>query len=269
MPLNKVFARLANAVNGGKGGLFSNSGAPIGGRPRDKYSNPGVPITLAASAGYDILGPAEGYLRFFEIIYAQPIGSTPILDFSLIPPLASAMFFGRGINLGGATVIGSFIPTAFGSRQVVIGEGEKFHVDNVGTASCKLWFSYYDFPNTNRYLVRTQVTDVLTTLIPAAPTGYYHKPLLVAYTAPAPSAVIYNDDTATAQIQMYNGADYIWQSNNNITAGTSQTLVGLSSLDTTITDQPRRAKTVVAPTTRPLNAAICYERFKDEALDDY
>lgn len=233
------------------------AGAAIGSRSFDEWQSNNPPLLLNAGAEVSIPGPAAGFLRFFEIIYATSLGNTPILDFSLEP---FGMYFMRNGNLGGPTVISSFIPTAFGNRQCPIGHGESFKVANIGTAACSIYYSYIDFPDTNRTLVRTQFSNTPVTIIPAAPTGYFHKPVLLAYTAPSPAVVVYNDDTVSAQPSVYHDSDLIYRS-QPFGAGQASTLAGVSSLDTCIRAQALRLATAAPITSRQVNVALCYERF--------
>lgn len=263
MSFSRVIAKGGNA-NVGKGGLFVDGGASWGGRDYDRYFSPPAALPLAAAATLVIAGPALGYIRFFEVIYATSQGATPIIDFTLTVPddVGSPYFFGRAINLGGATALSSFLPTAFGSRQVVLGFGETFELHNVGTAACAVWYSYYDLPAADIFLVRGRFNENPsgTEIIPAAPTGYYHKPILLAYTANSPCALIYNDDTAAIQVFCLRDADKIYQS-QSIAAGSASTVGGISSLDTTITTKALRLATAVAPTARSPIAAVAYKRY--------
>lgn len=237
------------------------AGAAIGSRSFDEWDSNSPPNVLLAGQQLLIPGPPAGFLRFFEIIYATSLGNTPVLDFSLeIPNPPSSMYFMRNANLGGPTVISSFIPTAFGSRQCPLGFGETFKVWNVGTASCSIFYSYIDFPDTDITLVRTQVSNVPVTLIPAAPTGFFHKPVLLAYTAPSPAVVVYNDDTLGAQPSVFDDTDLLYRA-QSFGAGTASTVAGLSSLDTCIKTKPRKMATAAPVATRPMNVAIAYQKF--------
>lgn len=245
-------------------GITALNGALIGPRA---YT-PVVISNLANAATAIIPGPAAGLLRCVHSIFASVNGAPSGAIASL--RLADTVTV---LAIGAQTNTGNTGGVALVQNPLIIGAGEQIEIlNNGGNTITALTYLYFDFPNTNRTLVRSVVSNgPAVTLIPAAAAGFRNR--VLSFYAPngflSPqntvnmsrietiAAFAYNNDTATMILQFFVGATFVAKR-----SALTKVVYTLGTGFLFSVDYTTQALTVVAeaaPTALPSVIVFCYE----------
>lgn len=215
-------------------------------------------VTAVAAVGFvDLLGPAAGYVRFYDSFYLLATAASG-------PATAFLQPANRQIaNLAGVT------NNAFITRPTVIGPGESIRItNNSGVNPFGFMVNYLDVPNTApvRFtLIRQDLTAVPVNVVPAPVSGYRRLGVLASWGAgssSAPSQVLsgFNRDTVAGLAQIFFQGIEVMRTNNAAALAIPFYALPFWSEITALTGA-MTARMLVAPTTNSPFMHGCYESF--------
>ena len=223
------------------------------------------PVPVPGPSTVTVAGPAAGMLRVF-FRFDVWVNATPVTAItSKIQP--SGLVLGRAWSASIASVGLANAAQPF----LILGPGESLDVSNTGTNTANLLYTYYDIPIANRALVRVTAnsTTVPVTIIPAAPTGFRNRWLMLPFPnnnpdwiTPRASVFAIGDDSTALTLVQKIGSDIVSRSGpvgqNSIITST-QNGSNMLAVDLNITTDALTGLTSVTPTSRGINIAGVYE----------
>jgi hypothetical protein len=176
----------------------------------------------------------------------------------------SGLVINRGVSVGAATAVSISIGS-IGICPFPLGFGESIKVSNTGTASCVLWYTYYDIPDTNLTLVRELLHDTTpVVIVPAADSGYFRRTLRVrkggGLSSPrleqSGGVQMTNDDTASAIVTAKKGSAIMGRV--VVTSGSATFNTQLNP-DLRVTNEDATLELAGTVSTRDVSIFGCYE----------